>query len=110
MSETADIGPVEQDIIDNGGLSSIFDLSEGNPKLGAKLMQNPDTGIGAAVKAVTADGQAVGAGIKAGDVIAFVNGQDVRELAKLNPIPSIMKTHPKLRLTMENGTLPCVDI
>ena len=100
MSDTAEIGPVEQEIIAKGGLSSVFDLSSG-PKLGVKLMQNPTTGVGAAIKGVTEDGQAIGAGVKTGDVIAFLNGQDVRELEKLNTIPGIMKSHPKLRLTLD---------
>lgn len=100
MSETAEIGTEEKEIIAKGGLSAVFDLDAG-PKLGVKLMQNPATGVGAAIKGVTEDGQAIGAGVKTGDVIAFINGEDVRGLAKLNSIPGIMKSHKKLRLTLD---------
>lgn len=102
MSE-ADTTAAEQEIIDRGGLSAVFD-QESTTKLGIKLDSNPATGAGVSVKNVTPDGQAIDAGVKPGDVIAFVNGQDVRDLQKLTPMREILKSHTKLRITFEDGT------
>lgn len=58
-----------------------LDTSDGK-RLGVKLMENPATGAGAAIKSVDSGGQAESTGkVYVGQVITHVNGTDVTEMA-----------------------------
>ena len=58
-----------------------LDTSDGK-RLGIKLMKNPATGAGAAIKSVDSGGQAESTGkVYVGQVITHVNGTDVTEMA-----------------------------
>ena len=59
--------------------------------MGAKLMTNPETKKGVAIKSVTKDGVADLSGLTAGTVITHINGTDVTEFTDMKPIAALMK-------------------
>jgi hypothetical protein len=94
-----EVSATEQGIMDKGGLSFTFDLKLGI-KLGIKLMPNPALNRGVAVKAASIEGLAGAAGAVSGDIIAFLNGVDVRLLDSLQTVPGILGKD-MLRMTLE---------
>ena len=78
-------------------------VTGGDTVLGFKLMPNPLTGLGIVVKSVDAEGPAKKEGLKAGDVIATINGTPVASLNAKEMRPLLLAA-ARMVLTIETSS------
>jgi hypothetical protein len=86
--------------------NSVVLSTAGGQTLGFKLVKNPQTGAGAAVKSLDIGGQAEATGkIEAGMVITHINGQDISAMT-MKEIGPIIKSSDQVTLVLERGLAP----
>jgi S1-C subfamily serine protease/Ca2+-binding EF-hand superfamily protein len=83
---------------DESAMKITLDLSK---PMGVKLMHNPATKMGVAVKAVVGGGQAEDTGaFQIGTIITHLNGTDVQEFTDLRQVAQLVKSGESLELTL----------
>eukprot|EP00039_Didymoeca_costata_P018769 m.334885 g.334885 ORF g.334885 m.334885 type:complete len:2064 (+) comp17460_c0_seq1:146-6337(+) len=87
----------------------VLNLNTGAEPLGIKLMKNPATGKGAAIKSVDPGGQVDRTGkVSVGDLIVAVNGINVQE-STMKEIGGIIKQNPEVEFTMMKDMTVTLD-
>ena len=101
---TLEGGAETSDNLGDGVNSLTVTLDRANGKsLGIKLMKNPATGKGAAIKSVDVGGQADQLGtLKDGMVILKINGNNVTECSGMKEIGAMIKANDKATFVLEN--------